>query len=403
MKSIKTILDSALALHNRYIPALLLIAISFLGIFISIHTFVNTITKDGDILNMSGKQRMLSQQTLILTKTYVNSLKEQDYEILMESINELKKAHSVLHRHLPTEKLKNIYKNDLKIVLNSYLDKLQHSIKNKDITDYSQLRHESQRLLKILDSIVEEYKIHYEQKVWKLKFVIAIFLVLALLLLMLTGRYIFYPASNKIKKYNDKLVNELLTLNETINSYVIMSKTDLNGIITYVSDEFCRISGYAKEELLGKTHSVVRHPSVKKEVFVKFWSTISSGKTYRGIVLNQNKDGSDFWFESFVYPEYDEHGHIKGYVALRKDITDKKELEKLNETLEEKVIKKTKELQKANKELSNLLKERTKEKEFIQDIIDLQQQSIIVYEQNKLLNANNYFLNFFACKDLDLI
>lgn len=177
----KKIFDVFFALHNRYVPALLFIAISVFVIFLAIHTFVNTITKDGDIINMSGKQRMLSQQILILTNTYVTSLKEEDYEILMQRIDEMKYAHSILHAHTPTEKLKKVYDNTLNNTLENYLKKIDYCIQNKNITDFSELRTRSQDLLKILDNAVEAYKEHYNKKVLKLKAAVGIFLILYLL------------------------------------------------------------------------------------------------------------------------------------------------------------------------------------------------------------------------------
>ena len=78
---------------------------------------------------------------------------------------------------------------------------------------------------------------------------------------------------------------------EAIEKSNIVSKTDLEGIITFVNDEFCNISGYTKEELLGQNHNIVRHPDVEKEVFQKLWDTIKSKKTYIATVKNRAKDG----------------------------------------------------------------------------------------------------------------
>ncbi len=74
---------------------------------------------------------------------------------------------------------------------------------------------------------------------------------------------------------------------DAIEQTNIISKTDPDGIITFVNDEFCKIFGFSKEELLGKNHNIVRHPDVPKEVFEKLWSEITQGRIYKATVKNK--------------------------------------------------------------------------------------------------------------------
>ncbi|MBE0497948.1 MAG: PAS domain S-box protein [Campylobacterales bacterium] len=99
---------------------------------------------------------------------------------------------------------------------------------------------------------------------------------------------------------------------------VIISETDLKGLITYANRKFCEISGYEKEELIGKTHNIIRHPDMPKEAFAKMWSTIQSGQIWHGLVKNLRKDGKFYWVETEVLPSKNENGEIIGYVAARK-------------------------------------------------------------------------------------
>ncbi len=99
---------------------------------------------------------------------------------------------------------------------------------------------------------------------------------------------------------------------------VIVSETDLKGNITYANRKFCEISGYSKEELIGKPHNIIRHPDMPKEAFAKMWSTIQSGQIWHGLVKNLRKDGKFYWVETEVLPSKDENGNITGYVAARK-------------------------------------------------------------------------------------
>jgi PAS domain S-box-containing protein len=107
------------------------------------------------------------------------------------------------------------------------------------------------------------------------------------------------------------------------NHSSIVSKTDLKGIITYVNDAFCEISGYTKEELIGKNHNIVRHPDNPKSIFEDMWHTIrDEKKIWKGIVRNKAKNTKSYYVDSLVMPIVDLKGNILEYISLRNDITD---------------------------------------------------------------------------------
>ena len=128
-----------------------------------------------------------------------------------------------------------------------------------------------------------------------------------------------------IVKKSKELNKSLLIMSK----YVIYSKTDLKGVITEVSDAFCKISQYTRDELLGKPHNIIRHKDMPKSAFKDMWKTIKSGKTWNGEVKNRKKDGGYYWVIADISPECDEDGNIFGYVAIRHDITDKKKVEEI--------------------------------------------------------------------------
>jgi aerotaxis receptor len=99
---------------------------------------------------------------------------------------------------------------------------------------------------------------------------------------------------------------------------VIISETDTKGIITYANRKFCEISGYTKEELVGKPHNIIRHPDMPKEAFAKLWSTVQGGQIWHGMVKNLRKDGQYYWVETEILPSKNENGEIIGFVAARK-------------------------------------------------------------------------------------
>lgn len=113
-----------------------------------------------------------------------------------------------------------------------------------------------------------------------------------------------------------------------IDHFIIVSQTDRSGRITYASDAFCRISGYSKEELIGKSHRIIRHPDMSAELFEDLWKTISSGEVWQGEIKNLKADGGYYWVDTTITPDRRD-GEIVGYTAVRHDITDKKRIEEL--------------------------------------------------------------------------
>ncbi len=107
----------------------------------------------------------------------------------------------------------------------------------------------------------------------------------------------------------------------SIDSSSIVSKTDRHGIITYVNDTFCSISGYTKEELIGASHNIVRHPEMPKETFRKMWQTIKSGEIWRGILKNRTRSGGFYIVDATIVPIRDHHGKIVEYIGIRHDVT----------------------------------------------------------------------------------
>ena len=113
----------------------------------------------------------------------------------------------------------------------------------------------------------------------------------------------------------------------------IVSKTDDNGIITYINEAFCKISGYKEEELLGKSHNIVRHKDMPSSTFKDMWKTIKElKKPWMGTIKNRKKDGSDYWVQTIINPILDENNNVIEYIGIRTDIT---EIEKAKHQLKE--------------------------------------------------------------------
>ena len=131
------------------------------------------------------------------------------------------------------------------------------------------------------------------------------------------------------KKIEEKLLTLLNQYKDAVDESLIVSKTNKKGIITYVNDKFCEISGYSKEELIGKPHNIIRHPDVAKEIFKDMWQTILNKKSWKGIIKNKKKNGDSYYVETLIKPLLDENNEIIEFIALRNDITELMKPEKL--------------------------------------------------------------------------
>lgn len=145
--------------------------------------------------------------------------------------------------------------------------------------------------------------------------------------------YIFKPIDYKqllqtinklIQKYKHEqeskyFIDQYLAL---IDKSSIISKTDLEGKITYVNDSFCEISGYTREEIIGKRHSILRHHENPDELYKDMWNTICNKKqTWEGVVKNKSKSGSSYYIKTIITPIKNLDGNIIEYIAVRDNLS----------------------------------------------------------------------------------
>jgi len=146
---------------------------------------------------------------------------------------------------------------------------------------------------------------------------------------------------NNSKKLEEKLNENSVLLEQykvVVDECDIVSKTDIRGNITYINDKFLEISGYTKEELMGKPHNIIRHIDMPKEAFRDMWKTIRNKKTWRGEIKNLKKNGGYYVVESTVVPILDAQGKIVEYMSIRHDITDIYDLNQEIENTQKEVI-----------------------------------------------------------------
>ncbi|MEA2100853.1 MAG: ATP-binding protein [Campylobacterota bacterium] len=185
----------------------------------------------------------------------------------------------------------------------------------------------------------------------------------------------FSALTHLVKQTADELSSNVKLLNQykdAVDESLLVSKTDKDGVITFVNDNFCRVSQYSREELIGKKHSIVRDDNVSAFIFKKMWTAIQNGKTWRGSFPNRAKDGSVYYVNATIMPTYDDNKNIDGFIAIRQDTT---------------------------KQV--LAKKKMQEKEKLIKAIFDNQDNIVIFTSNEgdMINANQTLFKYFSYKN----
>ena len=112
-----------------------------------------------------------------------------------------------------------------------------------------------------------------------------------------------------------------------LDQHAIVSITDVNGVITYANDKFCEISGYSRPEILGKSHRMIKSGAHHRSFYADMWSTILAGRVWHGEICNRSKSGALYWVNATLVPLRDDSGKPTFFIAIRTDITERKQME----------------------------------------------------------------------------
>lgn len=302
-----------------------------------------TIEEKRELLSMSRDLRALK---ITLNDTNLLS-KLSNYPVLQRQTTSVNHILNIL-----------LEKIDKKIIENSQFKFNNKEFKKKFIESIETQDELYARYIYTYKTTIKELQSNLNNKLWYLAFIFI--LILAIAFYIFIAFYIsitknlkkLQDASNMISsgkteiklkvdkkdEIGDALIafntmSEKLTQNisfldvykRAIDNSSIVSKTNPKGIITYVNKMFCDVSGYTKEELMGRSHNIVRHPDMPKEAFRELWSNIKRKKIWKGTIKNRKKDGSFYIVNATILPILDRDENIIEYVAVRHNITELEE------------------------------------------------------------------------------
>jgi len=318
------------SIRARYVFALSLIAFFSAMAFLNLYSIIETQANDGEIINISGKQRMLSQKIALIAL-------QQNFDYLQKLVNEMDSSHHKLVNIPMSKKIKELYFNEPQKVdfyVNEYIKNARLYIKTKEKQYLDYLLNNSSLLLKKLDLAVNIYQKEAEKKIETLKTNEVYIFALTIITLIFEAMFIFYPIEKDIKTKTKALVDEknyanLITQANT-NAIIVV---DQNFDILTFNKSAEKIFGYSKEEMLYTKlldDRIIPKQYLKKHIegLKRFMNSgVLKNKDITFELEGKNKNGNIFPIRVSFGIDISEHQKI--VVANIQDISDEKEKDSL--------------------------------------------------------------------------
>lgn|GEM_PF-2372496 len=159
--------------------------------------------------------------------------------------------------------------------------------------------------------------------------------ILVIVILFIYYMFIILVRERQLRQEKQEVLEDYQHLFNDFDKHVIVSQTDLEGNITYVSSRLCEMFGYSKEEIMGQNHTAFRHPDTPNEVFEEMWEKLNSNQTWEGELQNLTRDGQTIWSSVVISPLYNYDKKKIGYSSIRHNISYQKQLEEEHAALKE--------------------------------------------------------------------
>ena len=296
------------SLLTHYLPEYLISALV-------VHNKLEEFSRKGN-LDKEAKNLYIEQNKLV----YLSS--DELYEIigLLKPYDEMQNLSRMINESRDVLDKISKYSNRLPL----------HELDDKEIEDYLSLSYKLLDLaydlndenIRLLESSLKTRSDFLSEKILTNQLV----LVLILILLTAIGFYFYHVHRSNIKKDS-----ELLKINQTLDDLVVFSKTDRKGHITYVSTALEKLSGFSRDELIGKDFKLLAHEDMSETVFNDLWTKVLSKNTWEGEIKNKRKDNSSYWVKTTVIPDLDENEELIGFSAYTENISDHKALQQEKE------------------------------------------------------------------------
>ena len=292
------------------------------ALFTDAHNSVNDVTKKKNFKKdyelFIGIDQNLQHE---IAQFEENIKKFKNSEINLD-INQLKKSREQLYQYadviLNTDQSKIKFKtqnlipnfNKLSIQVQNQILKISHLIR------FLQVQEQESRLQQLN---IYSKKQHYT-------IIVILSVLLGILVCGLKNFFYFQHKSKKLQTELSQEKNKLQQILSALNENAIISETDPQGKIISVNNEFCRISGYTREELIGKDHRIIKSGLENKVFFKNIWRKIISGKTWAGEIRNLTKNGEIYTVSTIITPLFKDNNKIERFYSVRFDVTEQKKL-----------------------------------------------------------------------------
>ncbi|MCW9027109.1 MAG: EAL domain-containing protein, partial [Thiovulaceae bacterium] len=143
-----------------------------------------------------------------------------------------------------------------------------------------------------------------------------------LIILSILSAFFVSKKIAKMELSRKEQMNMLKQYKLILDKSAVVSKTDTNGFITYINNSFSKVSGYSKDEVIGKNHNIVRHPESPKSQFRLLWKKIQSGKAWKGVIKNKSKTGNSYFNSTTILPIKDSDGNIIEYISAATEVSE---------------------------------------------------------------------------------